>query len=245
MVMIIKHLYIVVLTTIVSVLVVYEAQASAAGTISIDKIYKRSEFVALVKITEAKAVEFEYEGKKYTCGSEYKARVIDSFKGGTEKLVFSSEISLFVGEKYLLMLQADVALKKKPSIDSLLTPKGTKFKEFEATLSKQCADYRKKYHLPTRWTPSYFLYDKDTSWYYEKPLLKMYSPTYLIHFPDQVDTIQMHIAAEARKNIITPDLPYQHEDDALLVDWNDFANYLRKLKTEANQNKGKKRKGPD
>lgn len=217
-----------------SLLLVSEVQASTASPVSIDKVYKYSDFVALVKITEAKAVEFEYEGEKYTCGAAYNARVIESFKGETkeetEQFVFSSEISLFVGEKYLLMLQADVALKKKPSIDSLLTPKGTKYKRFEAVLKERCKDYRKKFHLPTRWADSYFLYDKRTSWYYEKPLLKMYSPTYLIHFPDQVDTIQMRIAAEARKNIVTPDLPYQHEDDALLIDWNDLADYLRKLK---------------
>ncbi|WHI47342.1 hypothetical protein [Microbulbifer sp. VAAF005] len=63
------------------------------------KFLSKSSSIIKVKVVSAKEKNFEYDGKTYTCGINYSARVNMVLKGSFERktLEFSSPFSLDVG----------------------------------------------------------------------------------------------------------------------------------------------------
>lgn len=58
-----------------------------------------------VRVAEAKEVAFQYEGESNSCGINYSAKILNSYKGnrGGRELNFSSPFSLIVGHEYILI----------------------------------------------------------------------------------------------------------------------------------------------
>lgn len=78
--------------------------ATVIGGISLDEIYRRADFVALVQVIEGKTI-IPLDDKVDDCSSKYKGRIIKRFKGeDTQDIEFGHFNGLMIGNRYLVFL---------------------------------------------------------------------------------------------------------------------------------------------
>lgn len=85
-------------------LIVSETAYSDGLTAFDDSSVKSSDSIIYARVIEAQELSFDIEGQVEMCGINYKARLLDVFKGrkGGAVMTFSSVFPLVVGEEYLL-----------------------------------------------------------------------------------------------------------------------------------------------
>ena len=74
----------------------------------IEGLIKQSDYVLRARVLRAQVLEFDYESKKYQCGTLYVADVVEELKGEIkeETITFSSNFQLRANGEYVIFLRA-------------------------------------------------------------------------------------------------------------------------------------------